>query len=50
MGAAKDCPSIVLPSSLSSTSLSIKARLLAFVRLYARVTAFVAASRTALLV
>lgn len=50
MGAAKDCPSIVPPISLSSTSLSTEARLLAFARFYARVSAFVAASWAALLV
>ena len=38
------------PSSLSSTSLNTEARLLAFARLYARVSTFVAASWTALLV
>ena len=41
---------IVSPISLSSTSLSTEARLLALARLYARVSAFVAASWTALLV
>jgi len=50
MGAARDCPSIVPPISFFSTSLSTEARLLALARLYARVSAFVAASWTALLV
>lgn len=37
-------PRLVPPISLSSTSLSTEARLLALARLYARVSAFVAAS------